>query len=98
MSYHKSYAGDWNFSWRLEKVKVHPVFKSDERNIPWNYKQISILPTISKIIERVTHTQLLEYFEGGNLLTESQSGFRPNHLPLKIDEYSKPLAYQHECW
>ena len=25
------------------------------------------------------HTQLLEYFQAGNLLAESQSGFRPNH-------------------
>ena len=25
------------------------------------------------------HTKLFEYFQGGNLLTESQSGFRPNH-------------------
>ena len=25
------------------------------------------------------HTLLLEYFEAGNLLTASQSGFRPNH-------------------
>jgi len=25
------------------------------------------------------HTQLLEYFQAGNLLTESQSGFRPNY-------------------
>ena len=25
------------------------------------------------------HTQLLGYFQAGNLLTESQSGFRPNH-------------------
>ena len=25
------------------------------------------------------HSQPLEYFQAGNLLTESQSGFRPNH-------------------
>ena len=25
------------------------------------------------------HTQLLEFFQAGNFLTESQSGFRPNH-------------------
>ena len=62
-----------------KKAKVHPIFKSDERNIPSNYRPISILPAISKIIERVMHTQLLEYFQAGNLLTESQSGFRPNH-------------------
>ena len=62
-----------------KKAKVHPIFKSDERNIPSNYRPISFLPAISKIIERVMHTQLLEYFQAGNLLTESQSGFRPNH-------------------
>ena len=70
----------WNkllIDWK--KAKVHPIYKSDERNIPSNYRPISILPAISKIIERVMHSQLLEYFQAGNLLTESQSGFRPNH-------------------
>ena len=62
-----------------KKAKVHPIYKSDERSIPSNYRPISILPAISKIIERVMHSQLLEYFQAGNLLTESQSGFRPNH-------------------
>ena len=62
-----------------KKAKVHPIFKSDERNIASNYRPISILPAISKIIERIMHSQLLEYFQAGNLLTESQSGFRPNH-------------------
>ena len=61
-----------------KKAKVHPIFKSDERNVPNNYRPISILPAVSKIIERVMHTQLLEYFQVGNLLTDSQSGFRSN--------------------
>ena len=63
-----------------KKAKVHLIFKSHERNIPSNYRPISILPAISKIIERAIHTQLLEYFQAGNLLTESQYGYRPNHL------------------
>ena len=62
-----------------KKAKVHPIFKSNKRNILSNYRPISILPAISKIIESVMHTQVLEYFQAGNLLTESQSGFRPNH-------------------
>ena len=62
-----------------KKAKVHPIFKSDERNIPNNYRPISLLPVISKIIERVMHSQLLEYFQVGNLLADSQSGFRSNH-------------------
>ena len=62
-----------------KKAKGHLIFKSNERNIPSNYRPISILPAISKIIERAIHTPLLEYFQAGNLLTESQYGFRPNH-------------------
>ena len=62
-----------------KKAKVHPICMSYERNIPSNYRRISILPAISRIIERVMHTQLLEYFQPGNILTESQTGFRPNH-------------------
>ena len=50
-----------------KKAKVHPIFKPDERNIPSKCRPISILPAISKIIERVMHTQLLEYYQAGNL-------------------------------
>ena len=83
-----------------EKAKVHPIFKSDERNLPNNYTPISILPAISKIIERVMHTQLLEYFQAGNLLTDSQSGFRPNYSTCTalISAVNLNLAYQYGCW
>ena len=50
-----------------KKAKVHLIFKYNERNIPGNYRPISILPAIWKIIERVIHTQLVEYFQAGNL-------------------------------
>ena len=43
-----------------KKAKVHPIFKSDKRNILSNYRPISILPAISKIIESVMYTQVLE--------------------------------------
>ena len=62
-----------------KKAKVYPIFKFDERNIPKNYRPISILPAISKIKERVMHIQLLEHFEAENLLADFQYGFRPNH-------------------
>ena len=62
-----------------KKEKVHLICMSDERNIPSNYRPISILPAMSKIIERVMNTQLLEYFQAVHPLAESQSGFRPNH-------------------
>ena len=34
---------------------------------------------MSKIIERVIHSQLYAYFNENNLITEQQYGFRPRH-------------------
>ena len=42
-----------------------------------NYRPMSVLPVVSKLIERVVFNQLYEYLKNNNLLTESQSGFRP---------------------
>ena len=39
------------------------------------YQPISILPTISKIIERSAHVQLCSYLEENKLLSQSQFGF-----------------------
>ena len=64
-------------------MNFFPVHKSAARG-SWlcqlRTRPISTLPAISKIIEStVMHTQLLEYFQAGNLLTGSQSDFRPLH-------------------
>ena len=45
-----------------------------------NYRPISLLPTLSKIYERVIYNQLYNYFVDNSLLTEHQFGFRAKHL------------------
>ena len=44
--------------------------------IPNHAKNISILPAISKILERVVYDQLSGYLERNDLITSSQFGFR----------------------
>ena len=39
---------------------------------------ITILPAMSKIVENVMHSQLLEYFRANILLSSQQCGFIPN--------------------
>ena len=59
--------------------KVTPLHKKDDQTAISNYKPISLLPTMSKIIERVIHSQLYAYFNENNLITEQHYGFRPRY-------------------
>ena len=60
--------------------KVTPIFKKGDCSLMSNYRPISLLPTISKIFERVIHDQMYEYFNEFNLLAEQQYGFRKKTL------------------
>ena len=46
-----------------------------------NYRPISLLPTISKIFERVIHDHMYEYFNNFNLLAVQQYGFWKKNTP-----------------
>ena len=60
-----------------EKIaKVTPIYKSGERSSMDNYRPISVLPVLSKVIERVVHQQVYDYLEKNELLSRRQFGFR----------------------
>ncbi len=65
----------------LKVAIVIPIYKGNnsDPNDFGNYRPISLLPTISKIIEKVVHTQLYKYMDKNNLFINSQYGFRKNH-------------------
>ena len=67
------------FPEKLKLAKVIPIFKKEDPALLTNYRPISLLPTISKVIEKVTSSQLYEYFEDSKLFAENQYGFRPCH-------------------
>ena len=56
-----------------------------------NYRPISLLPTLSKVFERVICNQLYTYLDHNNLLLEQQYGFRANHsaklATIKLSNY-----------
>ena len=64
-----------NLSIRTSKVpdawkgaKISPIYKSGLKNEPSNYRPISTLPVLSKILERTVHHQLMNYMEENGLL------------------------------
>ena len=60
-------------------AKVIPVLKNGDKTSMDNYRPISLLPVIKKIIEKVIYNQLISYFDKHNLLFPHQYGFRSNH-------------------
>ena len=59
-----------------KSAKICPVFKSGDSDMVENFRPISILPVLSKLLERTVHDQLYNFLESGNLLNECQYGFR----------------------
>ena len=58
---------------------VNPIHKSDDSSDPSNFRPISLVPVISKIVERVVHRQLYSYLADNHLLSSRQHSFRPHH-------------------
>ena len=69
------------FPKQLKKAVVIPIYKgkNSDPNDFGNYRPISLLPTLSKIIEKIAQKQLYEYMDSNNLFNNSQYGFRKNH-------------------
>ena len=68
------------FPTNLKIAKVIPLYKNKgDCHLFDYYRPISLLPTISKIFERVVHKQLYDYFTDNNLFYTSQYGYRKGH-------------------
>ena len=82
----------------LKHEKVTPCFKKGDKT---NYRHISILPIISKIIERHISDLVKEYLNRHKLLYKLQSGFRNNHsceyaLTAIIDDWISAMIDKNE--
>jgi len=62
---------DW-----LKYSEVQPLFKKGEKTEISNYRPISLLPSFSKIIEKIIYKRLNCYLLRNNILANEQFGFR----------------------
>ena len=70
------------FPAEFKSAKVLPLHKNGGKHNHNNYRPISLLPSISKIFERVLHNRLLDYFTYFNLFFCNQFGFRPKESTI----------------
>ena len=60
-------------------AKLKPIFRKGARTDPKNYRPISLLPLVSKIIEKSIHFKIEGYLNEKKLIYMYQAGFRTNH-------------------
>ena len=60
----------------FKQAKDIPLFKKGSSVDPGNYRPVSVLNVLSKVLEITVHVQMKEYLERRKILFEHQSGFR----------------------
>ena len=69
------------FPTSFKTAVVKPLLKKSnlDHNILNNYRPVSNLPFLSKILEKLVFNQLNDFLKINNILERHQSGFRTNH-------------------
>ena len=67
--------GEFPSSWKYANISA--VFKKGDTCYKGNYRPISLLPCIGKVLEKLVFNHLYVYCCKNQLLTERNSGFRP---------------------
>ena len=74
----------FNFSLNKGKVpsiwkqaNVTPILKKDDPSEVSNYRPISLLSTVGKVLEKIVHKRIFNFFQENHVITTLQSGFVP---------------------
>ena len=85
------------FPSKLKIAVVKPIYKSGDKTLFNNYRPISILPYISKILEKIVHCRIMEHIEANNIICPYQFGFRKGYstyMPLLILQDKITTAFE----
>ena len=63
----------------MKIAEIVPLFKAKERYLEANYHPISLLTTMSKILEKIVYIRVYNFLQNSGQLYEHQYGFRASH-------------------
>ena len=63
----------------MKKADVVPLYKSKDNQESNNYRLISLLLTLSKVLEKIMYRRTYSFLESSNQIYKSQYGFRTAH-------------------
>ena len=62
-----------------KRSKIVPIYKKDDPLSPENYRPVSIIPVLSKILERAKSKQMVKYLADNGLIHPCHHAYRANH-------------------
>ena len=65
------------FSDNIKIAIIKPLYKTNDKQQISNYRPISLLPQISKIVEKIIFNRLSKYIFKHNIINKNQYGFVP---------------------
>ena len=83
-----SVPSDW------KKACVVPIFKKGKKDLPQNYRPVSLTCIVCKIMEKIIRDNLMKFLTQNDLLSDSQFGFVPGRsctlqLLVCIEKWTK---------
>ena len=87
----KCNSGNFNNTNDFKIGRISAIYKSGKKDQLNNYSPITVLPILSKIMEKCIYNQLTVYLEKNNLLLSRQFGFRKS----KLTELAAILFFDH---
>ena len=64
---------------QMKRANVLPLYKDGDPTSFNNYRPVSLLSVLSKVLERVMYARCIKFIEKHNILYDRQFGFRQNH-------------------
>ena len=68
-----------SFPQKMKIVRLTQIFKAGKKELVTNYRPISVLSSISKILKRIMYNRLYSYFGQNKILYGKQFGLRSHH-------------------
>ena len=64
------------------RANITAIFKKGKRDVPLNYRPISLTSVICKLMEKILRKRIIEHLESNQIFTPHQHGFRSNRSCL----------------
>ena len=80
-------------------ANIVPVFKKNDKPLPFNYRPISLTSIVVKVMEQIIHSRLIEALSNNNQFCDSQHSFRSNKSTVSlllqaVDDWSLCLEHR----